>query len=238
MEGALYDRPAVYDALHAEKPYDEEVAFALDRAPGARRALVVGCATGEHVGRLRDAGLEVVGVDPAPSMVRRAREKSDAHFCVGTLPDLPIDGAFDLVVVPFAATNRLAPDELPPALSALAERVGEHGTLILETGDFPEIDVPTLRTIKSPEGDCARLVQFRHLGDRRVRMDALVFHGSSWFVDRHDLTEFADGTIGVALTELGFVVERQNGYADRATRTDRTDRTTTAEPSVFVARRV
>lgn len=228
MEQALFDHPAVYDALYAHKPYGEEVAFMLDRVPTARRALVVGCATGEHARRLHEAGVDVVGVDPSPAMVRRARGKSDAAFCVGTLPELPVSGRFDLVAVPFTVTNYLLPEELAPSLSTLADRVADGGVLVLDTVEFPEMHAPALRTATGPEGDCAQLFQFRHLDGRRVRMDALVFHGSSWFVDRHDLTAFDDETIALALTGLGFVVKRLDWY---------TDRTTMAEPSVFVAQR-
>lgn len=228
MKRALYDHPVVYDALSARRSYEEEVAFALDRAPGTRRALVVDCATGEHVGWLREAGIDVVGVDPSPAMVRRARGKSDAAFCVGTLPKLPVDGRFDLVVVPFAGVNRLSPDELGPALAALADLVAEEGVLVLETGELPNMDVPTLETTNGPEGDCARLLQFRRLEGRRVRVESLVFHGSSWFVDGHTLTEFADETIGVALTDHGFVVKRQDRRAEG---------TPAAALSTFVAKR-
>lgn len=228
MEQALYDRPAAYDALSAHKPYGEEVAFVLDRAPAARRALVVGCRTGEHVRRLHEAGLDVVGVDPNPAMVRRAREKSDTAFCLGALPELPVDGRFDLVVAPCTVVNHLAPEALAPALSALADRVAEKGVLVLNTREFPSMDAPTLETANGPEGDCARLLQFRRLDGQRVRLDSLVFYGSSWFVDRHVLTEFDDETIGVALTDQGFIVKRQDWYSDE---------TALADPSVFVAER-
>lgn len=229
MERPLYDHPAVYDALYAGKPYGEEVAFVLDRAPAADRALVVGCGTGEHARRLHEAGVDAVGVDPSAAMIRRARRKSDAEFLVGTLPELPIDGRFDLVLVPFTVINHLLPEKLAPALSALADRVAdEGGLLVLDTGEFPERDAPALQTATGPAGDCARLLQFRHLEDRRVRMDAVVFHDSSWFVDRHDLTAFDDETVALSLAELGFVVKRQDWY---------TDETMMADPSVFVAKR-
>lgn len=228
MERALHDHPTAHDALYAGKPYGEEVAFMLDRAPTARRALVVGCGTGEHARRLHEAGLDVVGIDPSPAMVRRARGKSDASFCVGTLPELPVSGRFDLVAVPFTVMNYLAPDELAPALSALADRVTDGGVLVLDTGDFPEMDAPALQTATGPAGDCARLFQFRRLDERRVRMEALVFHGASWFVDRHALTAFADETVALSLAELGFVVKRLDWEADE---------TAMADTSVFVAKR-
>lgn len=228
MKQSLYDRPDVHEALYAGRPYGEEVEFALDRAPGADRALVVGRGTGEHARRLEAAGLEVVGVGPSAAMVERAREKSDATFRVGELPDLPVDGEFDLVVAATTALNHLAPGELEPALAALAERVGEEGVLILDTGEFPDMDAPALRIASGPEADCAWLHQFIHTGDRRVRMEAVVFHGESWFLDRRDLTRFENEEVGVALTDLGFVVKREDWYPDP---------TTAVERSVFVAQR-
>lgn len=228
MERALYDHPAVYDALYAGKPYVEEVAFVLKRVPAADRALVVGCGTGEHARRLDETGVEAVGVDSSAAMVQWAQRKSDAEFLVGTLPALPIDGRFDLVLAPFTVINYLLPEELAPALSALADRVAEGGLLVLDTGEFPEMDAPALQTAAGPAGDCARLFQFRHLEDRRVRMEALVFHGSSWFVDRHTLTAFDDETVALSLAELGFVVKRLDWDADE---------TAMADTSVFVARR-
>lgn len=228
MERALYDHPAVYDALYAGTPYGEEVAFVLERVPAADRALVVGCGTGEHARRLHEAGVDAVGVDPSAAMVRWARRKSDAEFLVGALPELPIDGRFDLVLVPFNAINFLPPEALAPALSTLADRVAEGGLLVLDTGELPEMDTPALQTATGPAGDCARLLQFRHLNERRVRMDALVFHGSSWFVDRHTLTAFDDETVALSLAELGFVVKRLDRDADETAMTDR---------SVFVAKR-
>lgn len=228
MDRVLHDHPAVYDALYARKPYGEEVAFVLERVPMAEQALVVGCATGEHARRLHEAGVDAVGVDPSAAMVRRARGKSDAEFLVGSLPELPVNGRFDLVMVPFTLVNYLEPEELAPALSALADRVAEGGILVLDTDEFPEMEAPTFRTASGPEGDCARLLQCRHLENRRVCMDALVFDGSSWFVDRHLLTAFDDETIALSLAEREFVVKRLDWYADE---------TATADRSVFVAKR-
>ncbi|MEM4780263.1 MAG: class I SAM-dependent methyltransferase [Halalkalicoccus sp.] len=228
MESTLYDHPGVYDALYAGKEYDAEVAFMLDRASDPDRALVVGCGTGEHARRLYEAGLDVVGVDPSPAMVGRARTKSDAEFCVGTLPKLPVAADFDLVAAPFTVLNYLSSAELVPALADLAARVADDGVLILDTGDFPEMTAPALQIAVGPDGDCARLFQFHRESGRSARMDALVFHDTSWFVDRHTLTTFTDEEVRTALAELGFTVERRDWY---------TDRTIMPDPSVFVAHR-
>jgi SAM-dependent methyltransferase len=82
MSETLYaERPDVYDVLSARKDYDAETEFAVEafeafeaRADAeGRRALVVGCGTGEHSKRLREAGFEVLGVDKHPAMVERLR---------------------------------------------------------------------------------------------------------------------------------------------------------------------
>lgn len=227
MRQSLQNHPELYDALYAGASYGADVEFALERAPGADRVLVVGCGTGEHVRRFEKAGLDVLGFDPSPAMVERARGKCDATVRVGGLPDLPIDGEFDIVIA-FGAINRLVADELEAALSALADRVEEEGVLVLDTGTFPETEALRLQTAGGSDGDLARLYQSSRIEDRRVRVDALVFHGESWFVDRHTLTEFAHEEVGVALTDLGFVVERKDWYADPDT---------VVERSVFVAQR-
>jgi cyclopropane fatty-acyl-phospholipid synthase-like methyltransferase len=64
-----------------------------------RRVLDVGCGTGDNALYLAASGHEVVGVDAAPTAIRRAREKADAvdaptraTFILGDvlqLPDLP-----------------------------------------------------------------------------------------------------------------------------------------------------
>ncbi|WP_122090769.1 methyltransferase domain-containing protein [Halalkalicoccus subterraneus] len=227
MRYSLDDHPAVFDALYAGKSYDEEVAFALERVPGADRALVVGCRTGEQLLRFEAAGLDVLGSDPSPAMVERARGKVEATVHIGALPDLPVEAEFNLVVA-FGVVNRLAADELEASLTALADFVGEDGVLILDAGTFPEMVAPALRTGSGSKGDCARLSQCSRIDDRRARVDALVFHGESWFVERHTLTEFAHEEIAIALTDLGFVVKREDWDADPADMGDR---------SVFVARR-
>jgi len=219
---ALYaEHPDVYDALYADKGYDREVAFVCEqfdeRGNGGDRALVVGCGTGEHSKRLRDRGFDVTGVDRYEAMVERARSKSDADFRVGRLPDLPVDGAFDLVFVPFTVVNHLSPDDFAPGLRALGDALADDGLLVFDVmGDRPEEPTPMqLYTSDRPEGTYARLVQKRPTDGRRYRWDSLVFTpDGEFFADVHELTDFDRAVVVGALEVLGLDVETFGWYGD------------------------
>jgi SAM-dependent methyltransferase len=236
MEQALYDRPDAYDALYASKDYEREVRFVLNRfnehGNSGDRVLVVGCGTGQHSLFLRERGFEVTGVDPNPTMLERARERSDAKFLQGQLPELSSsfdtdDPTFDLVWVPYTVFNYLTADELVQALRSLTDCLVNNGMLVFDLGDFPTMPGPALQVVPSAERDCARLYQHRAIGDDCVRMDALIFFGEEWFVDTHTLTTFDAGTVADSLNELGYAVETHDWYGDAPT--------VMADPAVVVA---
>ncbi|MGD0832868.1 MAG: class I SAM-dependent methyltransferase [Candidatus Dormibacteria bacterium] len=85
---------------------DRTADLAMARAPEARRILDVGCGSGYLVRRLAQRlpdGVDLVGIDPAPGMVRAARagvaDDRRVRFDSGFAEDLPYpDGSFDLIV--------------------------------------------------------------------------------------------------------------------------------------------
>lgn len=83
---------------------DRSVDVILAVAPVPLRVLDVGCGTGALLRELSirlPTALELVGVDPAESMLRVARRRSDGRvrFRSGAAEQLPLgDGYFDLVV--------------------------------------------------------------------------------------------------------------------------------------------
>lgn len=86
--------------------------------PGAR-VLDVGCGTGELVGHLVRAGAVAAGVDPAPAMAGRARDRNPgATVREGDVEHLPFeDGTFDAVL----AVNALQfADDVDDALAEVA----------------------------------------------------------------------------------------------------------------------
>ncbi|MFD6179515.1 class I SAM-dependent methyltransferase, partial [Isoptericola sp. NPDC060282] len=94
-------------------------------APGAR-VLDVGCGSGELLARLAGGGARATGVDPAPAMVRLARERApEATVLVGEAEHLPLDdGAFDVVL----AVNALQlADDLGEAAAELARVLAPGG---------------------------------------------------------------------------------------------------------------
>ena len=238
MPETLYaERPDVYDALYAEKDYGGETEFVVSKfethaETDRRRALIVGCGTGEHGGRLADAGFEVVGVDKYPAMVERARAKSeaaglDAEFRRGELPDLaPSDlhpsGAFDLVWLPFTVVQHLPPDDLAPSLQVLVDALAPGGLLVFDQLPMDEEPfVPRLSTYSSEASTFARLTQVREVDDTKravaaaYRYEALVFTpDSEFFVDTHRLFDHDPTYLRGVCDALGLSLAAFDWYDD------------------------
>lgn len=219
MSENLYaERPDVYDALYADKDYDAEVEFVRsqfeERAEtDGKRALIVGCGTGEHAKRLRDAGFEVLGVDKYPAMVERARTKSDAEFRVGSLPELSVEETFDLAWLPFTVVQHLRPDQLAESFRALADHLADGGVLVFDQIATGETTGPRLWTYPSEEGTYARLVHVHEVGESEYRWDSLVFTpDGDFFVDTHLLTDYDPEYLAGVCDALGLSVELHGWY--------------------------
>lgn len=219
MSEALYaERPDVYDALYAGKEYDQEVEFALsrfdERGNSGDRVLVVGCGTGEHSRRLVERGFDVTGVDKYEAMVERARTKSDATFHVGSLPDLPVEGPFDLAVVPFTVVNHLSRDEVPASFRAVVGVLADDGLLVFDQLLVSEDEHrPRMHTTDRPEGTYGRLVDVHHVEGDRYRWDSFVITpDGDVFVDAHDLTNYDPEYLVGVLEGLGLSVTAYEWY--------------------------
>ena len=107
--GAFDERASRYESgwlgrVHHEIA-DRAVDLALACVPTPRRVLDVGCGTGYALRQLADrlpAATELAGIDPAPGMVRVARDSAHdqrLRFLIGAAEQLPApDGTFDLVL--------------------------------------------------------------------------------------------------------------------------------------------
>lgn len=95
--------------------------------PNAKTALEIGSGTGHFTRWLVSEGLDVVGLDLSPRMLREARSRGASPFVLGNALDLPFaDRSFDLVVfvtsLEFIANRGLALAE--------ASRVARCGLLL------------------------------------------------------------------------------------------------------------
>jgi SAM-dependent methyltransferase len=104
--------------------------------PGARRrALVVGCGTGEDAEFLAGLGFAVTAFDIAPTAIAAARRRHSptaVDYLVADLTDLPAEwtGAFDLVVEVYTV-QPLYGRVRDLALAALHRPVAPGGTLLV-----------------------------------------------------------------------------------------------------------
>jgi SAM-dependent methyltransferase len=156
----------------------------LDRHPGApgRRALDVGCGTGDNTAELARRGFRVTAFDVSPAAVEVAKERvgarPDVSFRAADALHLPAEWrrAFDLVVEVYTL-QVLPPAERAVAARALADAVAPGGTLVViargrELGD-PEGEMPwpllhaELEAIADDDlrGDELRMVEFEDLLD-------------------------------------------------------------------------
>lgn len=113
---------------------------APDGAPRCRKALDVGCGTGELLACLADRAETVVGVDSSPGMLeqarRRFRGRAGVELRLGEAEHLPVrDGEADLAVMSMVLHHLSRPEEalreaarvLQPGRSLLIAELGRHG---------------------------------------------------------------------------------------------------------------
>jgi ubiquinone/menaquinone biosynthesis C-methylase UbiE len=144
-------RAATYDdgalgRLHHQLA-ERTVAAALDAAARPGRVLDLGCGTGAALrvlaARLPDA-TTLLGIDPAPAMVRTARSRIDdprVRIAQGTAETLPVDpGSFDLIVT-VTSFDHWADQQAGLRQCARALRSG--GVLVL-TDLFSTLLLPTM----------------------------------------------------------------------------------------------
>ncbi|MBM3473208.1 MAG: methyltransferase domain-containing protein [Armatimonadetes bacterium] len=142
---------------------EEVIREAIGKAEGLK-VLDVGCGTGRHAVPLAAAGARVVGLDPAPEMLNRARAKAEAAGVELDLRGGGIDslddrlGQFDLVLCCLVLSHVEA---LHDAAARLASRVAAGGRLIV-TDFHPTNLLLGFRTAFSHEGQRYIVPNFLH----------------------------------------------------------------------------
>jgi SAM-dependent methyltransferase len=137
---ASYDTLApYYDAYtrHSNYPFWVRALEALARRHGlrGRRALDLGCGTGESIGPLLELGYEVVGCDVSGEMVEQARRKlaGAVQLVVADMRALPNLGHFDLVWSVNDGVNYLTePGDLATVFAGVCERLAPGGIFLFD----------------------------------------------------------------------------------------------------------
>lgn len=147
------------------------------------RALDFGCGTGRSTRFLRDLGFDVVGVDIAESMLKRAREldpQGDYRLVpAGELPGLDA-GSFDLILSAFTFDNIPDFDQKVSLLTALRRLLAPGGRIlnlvssieiyVNEWASFSTRGFPENRNAR--DGDTVRIVML-DVADSRPVEDVL-----------------------------------------------------------------
>lgn len=217
---ALYDVTDPWDG----ETYPGDVFYTgLVMAAGA--VLDVGCGTGAMLHRARDRGHagRLVGLDPDPAMLDRARRRTDIEWVLGAAADAAWDREFDVATMTKHAFQCLiGDDELRASLAAIRAALVDGGRFAFDTrnpsaraweGWTPEeafeVEDGTgrpLRVVQRVESVTGDLVTFTETISTADGAELRVDRAGLRFLDVPALREF--------LTEAGFTVETQYGDWD------------------------
>jgi SAM-dependent methyltransferase len=216
------DVAALYDVMNPWDPARPEVAFCTEQVMAAGAVLDVGCGTGSMLYHARDLGHtgRLVGLDPDPSMLDRARRRTDIEWVRGSAADAAWHQEFDLATMTSNAFQCLvADDELRASLTAIGSCLRGGGRFVFGTRhpqahawqdwnpsnafDVEDATGRQLRVwheVESVVGDVVTLTETTAGRDGTVlRVD----RASLRFLDVPALARF--------LTGAGFIIENQYG---------------------------
>ena len=142
----------LYDTRHSfVSAYGADLLELLDARPG-EHVLDAGCGTGELTAALRDAGVEVIGIDTSPDMVERGRQRfPDVDLRVADLRDLGLHHEFDAV---FSNAVLHWIPEAGRAAAAIHAALRPGGRLVAElggAGNIAAID-GAVRSLRAEQG--------------------------------------------------------------------------------------
>lgn len=124
----------VYDELYAE--YDPAAISLLSQLAGGGRALELGIGTGRIAVPLKQAGVEVRGIDASESMVARLHAKAGGEgiqVTPGDFADVPVAGTYALIYVLFNTFYQLLTQEdQVRCMINVANHLGPQGAFVIE----------------------------------------------------------------------------------------------------------
>jgi len=143
----LYADPEAYDIAFGWDSFGEtagcvRVAAELLGRP-VRRALEVGCGTGRVLRDLAKLGVDAVGLDLEPALLRQARRRMrelslSAELIEADMRDFTLDQPVDVALSPINGIGYLTePDDLARHLAAVAANLADGGVYVIETNFGP-----------------------------------------------------------------------------------------------------
>lgn len=223
----LYDRMYPWDPQrHPDDAFYQPVVMAADTV------LDVGCGTGRMLHRVREAGHRgrLVGIDPDPAMLDRARRRTDIEWIAGRAADLTADQEFDLATMVANGFQCLVDDdELRASLAAVHTALRPGGRFVFETRHpqaraWLDWNPDNATEVIGPDGRTLRVAHHVEavVGDRvtftetTTRPDG----GGESRVDRATLRFLDVPALNAFLGEAGFEIEAQYGDWHRGPVTD------------------
>jgi SAM-dependent methyltransferase len=214
---ALYDVQNPWElGGHPENAYVSALVATVDSV------LDVGCGTGSmlHVARREGHVGRLVGIDPDPAMLARARRRDDIEWVLGKADGMPWVGEFDLATMNSNAFQCLVTDdELGASLQAIRTALRDggrfaFGTRHVQARAWESWNPSNAFDTTLPDGRVLRMWhQVESVVDDVVTMTETTGlpDGTVLRVDRASLRFFDVPTLGKFLTEAGFQVDHQYG---------------------------
>jgi SAM-dependent methyltransferase len=141
-----------YDVIYADKPYDREAGFVIDRLDDfgvdLGTLLDVACGTGRHAREFKKLGIAVTGVDYSADLLEVARDRGDdIEYVEQDMRELDLgERRFDAVTCLFDSIGYPQSDDgVVAALSAMRGCLAEGGAAAIEF-----LHAPALRSASSP----------------------------------------------------------------------------------------
>jgi len=143
--GELGYRPPGYSdfPIHQVK-----VNYILSKEPKGK-VLDIGCAFGYIVKRLRDKGIDALGIDISQYALSQAPEDVKPYLKHGPADNLPWPNEYFDMVVTFGTLEHLDSEILPKAISEI-KRVASRGIIAVTPGDNPYFDGDITHQTKQP----------------------------------------------------------------------------------------
>jgi SAM-dependent methyltransferase len=214
---ALYDVQNPWELRgHPENAYVSALVATADSV------LDVGCGTGSMLHVARDEGHtgRLVGIDPDPAMLERARLRDDIEWVLGKAEEMRWVGEFDLATMNSNAFQCLVTDEeLSASLVAIRTALREggrfaFGTRHVQARAWESWNPSNAFDTTLPDGRVLRMWhQVESVVDDVVTMTETTGlpDGTVLRVDRASLRFFDVPTLGKYLTEAGFQIDQQYG---------------------------